>query len=79
MGAKLAQNPQPVHGPGRSLFAGDEQNFAQVRGRFHHIMRLTRLFERESRVEHQAARQSPHEPASHMPSRNLDLRLRIYC
>jgi hypothetical protein len=35
MGAKLAQNPHPVHGPGRSLFAGDEQNFAQVRGRFH--------------------------------------------
>jgi hypothetical protein len=42
MEVKLAQNHQPVYGPGRGLFAGNQQNFAQVRGGFHHLMRLTR-------------------------------------
>ena len=35
--------------------------------------RLGQHVEGECRVEHQATRHNPHEPASHMPSRNLDL------
>ena len=39
--------------------------------------RLGQHVERERRVEHQAARQNPHEPASHVPSGNLDLSVDI--